>query len=174
MDLTTLLTRMEHTGAAARVLLSTVSDADARWKPPSGAWAILEIVAHLADEEVEDFRTRIRLTLQAPEAPWPPIDPEGAARDRSYNTRDLQTELNRFVVERGESIRWLRSLQSPSWSNTHQHPKFGPISAGTLMVSWAAHDALHLRQIAKRLFELAARDGQSNGFITTYAGEWGA
>jgi hypothetical protein len=40
------------------------------------------------------------------------------------------------------------------------------------MVSWAAHDMLHLRQIAKRLFQIAQRDG--DGFSTDYAGEWKA
>lgn len=174
MNLSEVLPRLEHTPAALRILLATIPEADARWKPPSGAWSILEIVVHLADEEGQDFRTRLRLTLESPEAPWPPIDPEGWARDRAYNTRNLLDELNRFTIERGESVRWLRSLASPDWSRAHPHPKFGPIAAGTLMVSWAAHDALHLRQVAKRLFELASRDGEAEGFVTRYAGEWGA
>ncbi len=32
-----------------------VSADDARWKPPDGAWSILEVVSHLADEEEFDF-----------------------------------------------------------------------------------------------------------------------
>jgi hypothetical protein len=51
------------------------------------------------------------------------------------------------------------------------HPKVGATAAGDVMASWAAHDALHLRQIAKRLWELAGRDGAP--FRTGYAGEWG-
>ncbi len=42
--------------------------------------------------------------------------------------------------------------------------------AGTLFASWLAHDALHLRQIAKRMYELAVRDAGS--FDTKYAGDW--
>ena len=41
-----------------------------------------------------------------------------------------------------------------------------------LLTSWAAHDALHLRQIAKRLFQLAERDGGE--YNSRYAGEWRA
>jgi hypothetical protein len=56
------------------------------------------------------------------------------------------------------------------WSVAYQHPKVGPIRAGDLLTGWAAHDALHLRQISKRLFQLAERDGA--GFTSRYAGEW--
>jgi hypothetical protein len=40
------------------------------------------------------------------------------------------------------------------------------------MASWAAHDALHLRQIAKRLYELTARD--AGRYSAGYAGARGA
>jgi hypothetical protein len=40
------------------------------------------------------------------------------------------------------------------------------------MVSWCAHDALHLRQIAKRTFQMAQRDG--GRFTADYAGDWKA
>ena len=66
-----------------------VSTDDARWRPADGAWSILEIVAHLADEEVHDFRARVELTLRDPTAPWPPIDPETWAIERRYNDDDL-------------------------------------------------------------------------------------
>ena len=35
-----------------------VSEEQARWKPTTDEWSILEVVNHLADEEVEDFRHR--------------------------------------------------------------------------------------------------------------------
>jgi hypothetical protein len=40
--------------------------------------------------------------------------------------------------------------------------------AGDLLASWAAHDARHLEQIAKRLHGLAARDGTP--YSVAYAG----
>jgi hypothetical protein len=86
--------------------------------------------------------------------------------------KDLGDSVKRFVAERGNTIRWLRSLKSPDWDRAYQHPTFGPVRAGILMASWPAHDALHLRQIAKRLFELAGRDGAP--YPIDYAGEWKA
>ena len=43
-----------------------VSDEQSRWKRATGQWSILEMVNHLADEEVEDFRHRLDLTLHRP------------------------------------------------------------------------------------------------------------
>lgn len=149
-----------------------VTPAEARFKPPSGAWSILEVVRHLGDEEVEDFRARLRFILDRAAGAWLPIDPVGWATARRYNEADLAESVARFVRERRGSVAWLRSLPpGTDWSLAYAHPKFGPIRAGDLLGGWAAHDALHLRQIAKRLYELAAVDAPE--FKTIYAGEWG-
>jgi transposase len=167
-----IIRRLEVVPAALRALLVGVTAEEARTRSPAGAWAIVEVLAHLVDEEVEDFRPRLRLTLENPAADWPPIDPEGWALQRAYLAQDLGQLLDRLEAERAESVRWLRSLVDVDWSRAHQHPRFGPIRAGDLLASWAAHDALHLRQIAKRLYERASLDAP--GFLTRYAGPWGA
>jgi len=162
--------RMERTPAALMALLEGLDAVRARRRPPSGAWSIVEIINHLADEEVEDFRARLFSTLDDASWAWAPIDPEGAAADRGYQTRSLSESLERFRSARAESIERLRALESPAWSAAHDHPSLGRITAGDLLACWAAHDALHLRQIAKRLFELATEDG--GGASLDYAGSW--
>jgi hypothetical protein len=154
-------------------VIAGITTEDARWQPNESHWSILEILMHLCDEEIEDFRTRLRVTLEIPKhgmKPWPPIDPEGWAVARVYNDADFDHAVARFVKERKDSIDWLRSLDDADWSVAYQHPKFGPIRAGDLLAAWAAHDLLHLRQIAKRLYQIAQRDAE--GFSTRYAGEW--
>ena len=170
MDVSALADRMARFPASLSALLDGLAEADARWRPASGAWSILEIVRHLGDEEVDDFRARVRSTLEDPARDWAPIDPEGWARDRRYNEDDLGEALARFARERADSIAWLRSLDGVDYARAFEHPRFGPIAAGDLLTSWAAHDALHLRQITKRLHELALRD--SGGFSAAYAGDW--
>lgn len=151
-------------------LLVVLPEADYRWKPAPEHWSILEIACHLLDEEREDFRVRLRSTLEDPARAWPPLELENIAQRRAYNERALNLTLAMFIGERAESVRWLRSVENADFARAHPHPKFGPISAGDLLASWAAHDALHLRQIAKRLHGLAARDGAPHG--VGYAGDW--
>lgn len=167
-----IIGRLERFGEALPGVCACVNEADARRRPPSGNWSILEVVRHLVDEEREDFRARLRLTLEGG-GPWPKIDPASWAIARRYNEQDFGASIGEFVRERQDSVAWLRSLGSAvDWTRSYQHPTFGPVPAGDLLAAWAAHDALHLRQIAKRLHELAARDGAPHS--TIYAGEWTA
>ena len=172
MDAAQIIDRLRPTPGVVAALASTLPPEDARFKPPTGAWSILEIVNHLADEDRDDFRFRLKALLDG--EPWPPNNPEQWAVERKYNEQDLAESLDRFARERAESLRWLKSLNVPDWHVSYPHPRVGPVPAGDLLISWPAHDALHIRQIAKRLFELAAREGAPDGFNTKYAGEWGA
>jgi len=172
MNATMIIDRLERMTTLLPALVAGLPDGDVKFKPPTGAWSILEVVNHLVDEEVLDFRMRLKLTLEQPGTPWPVNDPEGWAIEKKYNEQDLAGSLVRFVTERAASVRWLRGLESPDWNKAYQHPRVGPVPAGMLLASWQAHDALHIRQIAKRMFELASRDAPE--YSTRYAGEWGA
>ncbi len=173
--------RLTSFPAALRTLAACVSDADARWKPravpgdgaPSGGhWSIVEICCHLLDEEREDFRLRLQTTLRDPSEAWPPLGLDDIAQRRGYNQRDLHMTITEFASERERSVQWLRSVTGADFTRAYGHPKWGPIRAGDLLCSWAAHDALHLRQIAKRLHNLAERDAKAAGFSVRYAGDW--
>lgn len=170
MELSAIIHRLEQFGTILPALVESIPERDARWRPESGNWSLLEIVCHLADEEIEDFRQRVKLTLQDPTQAWPSINPPQAAIDRKYNEQNLSDALSRFVNERKRSIEWLRSLDNPDWNTTHQHPQIGPLTAGQLLASWVAHDQLHLRQIARRFYEIATRDAAP--FTNHYAGDW--
>lgn len=165
-----LLARLAGGPATVRAALTGVSPEDARWRPPSGKWTLLEIVNHLADEEEKDFRARIRSTLADPARPWPAIDPEGDIAGLRYNERELEESLGRFERAREETLAWLRTLEAPAWENAYEHPHIGTLRAGDVLASLCAHDVLHLRQLAGRLFDLVRRD--AGGFDTRYAGEW--
>lgn len=165
-----LIDRLERGADAVRAVALVCSDDDARWKPDPGSWSMLEIVCHLVDEEAEDFPLRLRLLLEDREREWPAIDPEGWAVQRNYQERNLGERVDRFVAARRESVAWLRVLKHPDWSATKVHPRFGSMRAGDLLGAWAAHDALHLRQMARRLHQMAHRDACP--FEIGYAGAW--
>lgn len=165
-----MISALKCSGTAIQAQLKNVSDEDARWKPPSQNWSILEITCHLLDEEREDFRKRVQLTLDNVAQEWPSINPELWAVDRRYNEQDFKMKLEQFTKERRESIQWLNTIEEPDWFASYQHPHLGNIRAGDLLVSWVAHDQLHIRQIAKRKYEMINRD--SGSFSFDYAGNW--
>lgn len=170
-DPRSLRDRLAKFPAALHATATVASDTDARWKPAPEHWSILEVCCHLLDEEGEDFRARAESTLCDPTIEWPKLDLKDVAQRRKYNERDLGETLAKFAAARAASIVWLDGLPgSTDWSRARAHPQFGPLAAGMLLAAWAAHDALHLRQIAKRLHELAARDAGPHSVI--YAGEW--
>src|SRR5262249_2048695 len=138
MNSESIIGRLDSFGRSLPAVVMELSDADVRWKPAPEHWSILEICCHMLDEEKEDFRARLKSTLEDPARPWPALELERVAERRSYNTRELKVTVEGFVAERAASIAWLRSLRAPDWSTAYVHPKFGPIPAGDLMASWTA------------------------------------
>lgn len=144
--------RLLANGRVLRALVEPLPPEQARWKP----------------SEAEDFRRRLELTLERPDEPWPPIDPEGWVTERGYAARDPESSLARFLEERKRSVEWLRGLESPEWDRTHDHPRMGPLRAGDLLASWLAHDLIHVRQITRLRFRWMEREVRPYG--TGYAG----
>jgi hypothetical protein len=151
VDLVAVVTRLHRNARAVDELLRGLDAATARWRARPESWSLLEVVNHLADEEVEDFRARVRSTLEDPSAPWAPIDPAGWVTARAYNAREPAESLDRFLTERQASLDWLGNLSSPDWDRTAQHPTLGPLRAGDLLAAWLAHDQAHIAQLARLL-----------------------
>jgi hypothetical protein len=170
MDLPALIGRLSASAASIEALVTALPEEVARWKPVPERWSVLEVINHLADEEVEDFRMRVDLTLHHPERDWPPIDPEGWVAARAYQQRDPSESLARWREERRRSLEWLAGLSAPEWERAHAHPALGSLRAGDVLASWVAHDLLHLRQLLRLHFEWLARHAEP--FSTRYAGPW--
>ena len=60
-------------------------------------------------------------------------------------------------------------MTAPDGTREYRAP-FGPITAGDLLASWAAHDVLHSRQLAELRRARLLADTQPHR--TQYAGEW--
>jgi hypothetical protein len=168
MDAQALVARLARGGEAIRALVAQVDDAEARWIPATGGWSILDVVSHLRDEETEDFRQRLRLTLEEPAKEWPKLDPEARVLKIRGEGLSLGAEVAAFLAERRKSLEWLRGLRNPDWSRARVHPRMGSMAAGDLLAAWVAHDLLHVRQIAKVQYEHAC--SLAAPFKADYAG----
>ena len=170
MNIEPFLYQMERNGLAITWMVRDMPDEQARWRPDSNSWSILEVMYHLIDEEREDFRQRLNYLLNMPGEPFPPIDPNNWPTERQYNERDLMTAIKTFINERARSIDWLRKLQSPNWENSTDDPILGTLTAADMFAAWVHHDHLHIRQLNEILRAWAAKELDGQQF--DYAGKW--
>jgi hypothetical protein len=161
---------LEASGRAIDALVSGVQPAAARHQPAPDKWSIQEVLGHLADEERNDFRSRLDSMLNRPGEPWPAIDPRRTVSEGNFNAKSLDTVRTDFLLERQKSLAWLGGLHGANWAATYHHPKMGDFTAASLLCAWAAHDLLHLRQIERILFQYLGRATEPDR--TDYAGEW--
>ena len=75
MDAFKVIDKLEKNLELFSTILEDINDNQSKWKPSPQKWSILEIVHHLYDEEREDFRKRIQITLEDPKKEWSPINP---------------------------------------------------------------------------------------------------
>jgi DinB superfamily len=169
MNLQYFIQRFTNNRGVFESLLRDVNLEQAKWKPTPDKWSMLEVVNHLYDEEREDFRQRLQLTLADPGQAWPAINPREWVTTRGYNDRELVSSLNSFLAERDVSLEWLKQLKNPDWQNANEGPN-GILAAGDLLAAWLAHDFLHIRQLARLHWQYTGE--VSAPYQTTYGGPW--
>lgn len=169
MDYSSTIATLAQNRAVFKNLLENQTAAAYRYRPYPEHWCLLEIVCHLYDEEREDFRQRVRTTLESPGKYPPPIDPQAWVNERAYVQQDYDSKVQAFLEERSTSIKWLKSLKNPQWSNAYEHSELGMVSAHHFLSNWLAHDYLHIRQITRVKYSfLQVMTGES----LKYAGDW--
>jgi hypothetical protein len=139
------------------------------WKQAPKKWCLLEIVCHLLDEEIYDFRFRTQWVLEKPNQTPPPIDPVGWMTKHNYIKQVYSTQVNKFLDEREHSIIWLQSLKNPNWNLSYEHAKLGTLTAKHFLTNWLAHDYLHMKQILKLKYDYLK---YISGEDLYYAGIW--
>ena len=169
MDYSFLLTQLRRGPQRVRALAAGLSPRQARFKPDPDSWSILEVVNHLVDEEIHDFRSHLDFILSPRGKEWEPIDPGAWVTERKYNERDLEESLENFARERAKSLAWLDSLGEVDWDTVYTS-EYGSMRAGDMLAAWAAHDGLHLRQLVE-LLRVVTEQAAGN-YDVSYAGEW--
>jgi DinB superfamily len=169
MDSGQLIHCLSRNAVSISALIEEVNVEMVKWRIRDDSWSLLEIVCHLIDEEIEDFRARVDHCLHCPQSPMTPIDPQGWVLTRKYIERDYVEMCARWKDERRQSLGWLNALKDPDWTSSHRHPKLGDLSAAFFLSNWVEHDYLHMRQILNVKHHFLASHCSSGLF---YAGEW--
>jgi len=131
-------------------------------------WSPLEILAHLRDEEILDFRARAKRAIEGRGIELN-VDPERWVVERKYNEMDPGEVYLDFARERADSCRWLETLTLADLQPSVEHPAAGTMRAGDFIAAWRLHDLLHLRQFARAMAVNTAR--RLGDWKTRYAGE---
>lgn len=129
---------------------------------------MLDVINHLAYEEIHDFRDRLDLVLHRPREAWP-SGPSARGVTEHSREREVGEALHAFLSAREASLAWLGALETPTWDAACQAP-FGEIRAGDVMAAWVAHDLLHLRQLIE--LRWACLTNEVEPYSVRYAGEW--
>jgi DinB superfamily len=141
---------LRATPVVLRTLVRGVDDGRLRRRPAPGEWAIIEVVAHLADTE-ERALGRVRQMLAEDTPHLEPFDQEALAIQRHYLDLDLEVELARLEQLRGEHLTLLDGLDGKGWERTGQHGEHGVMSVELYETHVAAEEVDHLAQIARLL-----------------------
>jgi hypothetical protein len=131
-----------------RTMLRGLPDDVIRRRPADGEWAIVEVVAHLADTE-ERTLARTRRMLAEDEPFLDPYDPDALAAERGYIEMAVADEIERFDGLREEQAALLDGLTDAGWQRTGVHGEHGRITVQQLAAHTAGEDADHLAQIAR-------------------------
>lgn len=152
-----------------RALLKNITQTQARVKPNSESWSILEVACHLYDEECEDFREHLDFILHRQNEEWHRIDPQGWVIERKYNEQNFVEMQEKFFAERARSLEWLRRISESNWEMSHTS-QYGSMKAGDMLASWVAHDNLHIRQLVE--LRRLGIESITQPYEIEYAGEW--
>jgi uncharacterized damage-inducible protein DinB len=145
-----ILKTLRATPVVLRALVADIDDARLRRRPAPGEWAIIEVVAHLADTE-ERALGRVQRMLAEQDPALEPFDQEALAEERHYLDLDLEEELARLERLRAAHLTLLIGLDGPGWERTGRHGEHGDMSLGLYETHVAAEEVDHLAQIARLL-----------------------
>ncbi|MGH7468579.1 MAG: DinB family protein [Longimicrobiales bacterium] len=113
-----------------------------------GKWSIAQVVQHLADSDlIGGFRYRMVLAHDRPALPG--YDQDRWATRLHYDDADLETALREFAVLREANLRVLERATAEDLQRVMVHAERGDESLSKMIRTYAGHDVVHLRQIAR-------------------------
>jgi hypothetical protein len=170
MQIKETIIKLEDHIEVYRSILIHISDKQAVWKPSEDQWSLLQVVNHLLDEEIHDFRQRIEHSFNVASVNWKRIEPLKWAKENRYENRHYIDVLNSFLMQRRLSVRFLRSYYEDDWKRSDNYPYGDPMTAEATLYSWLAHDYLHFRQINRLCYQFY--DDVTGEQNLGYAGKW--
>ena len=127
-------------------LLAGRSDEDLRMRPRPGKWSVIEILAHLADDELVSA-WRYRQMIERSGCELSAFDQDQWARLGTYGSWHAEDAFALFRLLREANLRMFSQLTAEQWENWGMHAERGRITVRELARHMAGHDRNHIDQI---------------------------
>ena len=131
-------------------LVAGLDDEQIRRRPAPGEWAVIEVVAHVADVD-ERAHTRLRRMLAEDNPFLPAFDQDALAVERGYIGMDLPEQVARYRQSRAAHLADLAGLDRRQWQRSGRHEAAGDLTVQVYEAHVASEDVDHLAQIARLL-----------------------
>lgn len=139
---------LAETAAALRSLVRGRPAAVLRMPESPGKWSAVEVMQHLADSElVWAYRMRMVLAHDGPRLSG--YDQDRWAERLRYRQADPDAALQQFEALREINLRLVRSMTAKDLMRVAIHEERGHESLEQMLVLYAGHDLVHLRQIER-------------------------
>lgn len=127
-------------------LIEGISAQKLRRRPARDKWSIVEILAHLAEDEFASS-WRYRQMIEHDGVTLFAFDQELWAGLSNYATWNAHEALELFRLLRAANLRMLRALSPEHWEHSGSHVERGTLTVRDLARHMAAHDINHTKQI---------------------------
>jgi hypothetical protein len=129
-------------------IFAGLDDATIRKPEKPGKWSMIEVAHHLADSDMV-VGVRIRMIVAQDRPPIVAYDQDLWVKNLRYRDAALADVLNQFTVLRNANLRLARQLTPEDLKRFGIHTERGGESVGYLLRLIAAHDIVHLAQLAR-------------------------
>ena len=123
-------------------------------RPGNGGFSLVEHVCHLRDIDEDGYRERVARILAEERPSLPDIDGDALARQRDYQSQDLEAALSAFAVARWQISARLAKLTPEERRRTGLMAAVREITIEGLVGAMLAHDSEHLDQLSELRREL--------------------
>jgi DinB family protein len=127
-------------------LIAAIPEARLRERPSPGKWSVVEIIAHLAEDELSSS-WRYRQMIENSGCALAGFDQDEWARLGNYRSWKPAEALEMFRLLREANLRLLHGLSADEWERYGVHAERGRITVRDLARHMAGHDMNHVGQI---------------------------
>jgi len=135
-------------GTASKIagLIANLPELRLRGRPSPQKWAIIEIIAHLAEDELV-ASWRYRQMLESSGCVLAGFDQDKWSAYGRYDEWNAEDAVVMFSLLRDANLRLLRRLNDEEWAQFGVHAERGPLTIRDLATHMAGHDLNHVQQI---------------------------